>query len=84
MLALRPCPRQAVHIEVFLQRSFRKPETSAGLSAARVYLAILARQPQKAQDIFEDLTESDRLRCPKAIMQPLEDLVGYAQRVSNE
>ncbi len=49
MMDIQTCPRQAIHIEIYLRRAIGAPETDDTFRAARVYLDVMARRSAQAR-----------------------------------
>lgn len=80
LMDTRPCPRQAVHVEVFLARQMREPQKDPVLAAAQVYLAVLARQPDRARSALERVRSATDHRCHQLVVDQLEKAIGVPGR----
>ena len=72
---LEPCPRVAAHLELYLSRQVRAPETAPGLQAAQVYLGVLSRRGDLARAALEAFLQPPRPVCAPEVAADLEGLL---------
>jgi len=75
VLQVRPCPRQAVHAEIYLERGSRITTANGPLLAAKAYLAIVARKPAVAPGFIAKFLESADAPCQHYIQGKLGELL---------
>ncbi|SNS42051.1 hypothetical protein [Antarctobacter heliothermus] len=72
---LEPCPRVAAHLELYLSRALRAPDSAPGMQAVQVYLAVLSRRASLAQGALDAFLNPPVPVCAGSVAGELDDLL---------
>lgn len=75
ILNLAPCRYHAAHLELYLKRQFESPASVPALSAAQVYLSLIAHRPDAAVEARSSFAAADGLDCKGTVLGDLDQLI---------